>query len=569
MGYKIFFVYQSDTEDKFNKGFIHQASLDAIKRLKTEGFDVEFDYGFKNTPGTPILIDEMLKKNDEADMVLVDLTFTSSKTWFFAKKCSRSGKYFAYTSEKEEKLSSNPNVLLETGYAWANKGTYRTLAIMNTAYGHPNELSVDLNGFRWGITYQLDETNYEERKSIRKELIENLYKAFKDVLNSEASHQIKKWSPFRIGSQLEKDHVFPYKLTASFKEKLIDIREKLINYKGAIRITGVSGTGKSRLVFEVFRDNDGLEYDNNFEKILYYDLLGTGYGDISKQIADLISLDQQKIVVIDNCDFLLHEKISKDFKNTNIKLITINSVDSSIDTDSANIFIEEDISLEVNELLLKERFGEEHLDLLIDKVGSDLNKTIPILESNLDSKETGKDIFEFLEIIIGTSEKEKKALQFLTVISLFNYAGVTGHNTLELTNIKEIFFLEWKEEEIEQSIKILQEKRLIIRKGDFIIPSAFKEELVSYWWINDSKNINQLVKGIKEKDLLNRFIDQLINIIDSKTISKIMRELNSEDGVLQNNDFIDSSLGSQLLYKLATKEPEIVIDIVSQKIDRL
>ena len=114
-------------------------------------------------------------------MVLVDLTFTSSKNWVDATKFKFFNKEIRILDAKQkDKKSPNPNVLLETGYAWAQKGFYRTLAIMNNAFGDPDELPVDLQGFRWGITYHLNEKNYSERKQKRKDLSAALYKAIKE-----------------------------------------------------------------------------------------------------------------------------------------------------------------------------------------------------------------------------------------------------------------------------------------------------------------------------------------------------------------------------------------------------
>lgn len=253
MGYKVFFAYQSDIDDKFNKGFIHEASTSAIAKLKNEGYNIEFDYGFKKTPGTPILINEMLKKSDEADMVLVDLTFTSSKNTFLTKKINGFGKTLTYGKTIDDKLSSNPNVLLETGYAWAKKGTYRTLAIMNTAFGSPDDLSVDLKGFRWGIRYNLNQKNYANRKEIRSKLTKGLYDAFKASISAEPSYQIEKWKPIHIHEQWKNDHPFRFVMTTDLRSKILDLRDKLINYKGAIRYTGLPGSGKTRLILEVFQ----------------------------------------------------------------------------------------------------------------------------------------------------------------------------------------------------------------------------------------------------------------------------------------------------------------------------
>ncbi|WP_396146723.1 hypothetical protein [Flavobacterium sp.] len=228
MAYKVFFAFQMDIDDRFGKGFIQSAIEIAIQKFKTEGIDISLDFGFRGTPGTPLLIEEMLKKSSESDMVIVDLTFTSSKAWSEAKKIKIWGKEIKIKGKEllmldftQEKKSPNPNVLLETGYAWAKKGTYRTLVVMNEAFGAPDELPVDLKGFRWGITYDLNEGNYKARKEKRKILADNLYDAIKASIKSEALYLQEKLTPIYVKSEWDKDYNYPYFLTAKVKAKII------------------------------------------------------------------------------------------------------------------------------------------------------------------------------------------------------------------------------------------------------------------------------------------------------------------------------------------------------------
>jgi hypothetical protein len=199
MAYKVFFSFQMDTKDKYCKGFIQKAIEIAIQKFKSEGVEVSLDFGFRGTPGTPLLIEEMLKKSSESDMVIVDLTFTSAKEWLDAELIDEDATHQWLSIPKvSRKLSPNPNVLLETGYAWAKKGTYRTLAVMNAVFGSPDLLPVDLKGFRWGITYSLNDDNYSDRKSIRKDLSNDLYDAIKAAISSEAQYQQEKLKPIKL-----------------------------------------------------------------------------------------------------------------------------------------------------------------------------------------------------------------------------------------------------------------------------------------------------------------------------------------------------------------------------------
>lgn len=566
MGYKVFFAYQTDTEDKFNKGFIHQAALNAIQKLKDEGYDVEFDYGFNKTSGNPILINEMLKKNDEADLVLVDLTFTSSKSGFGVPKFNVLGHTIQKYKIEEDKFSPNPNVLLETGYAWSGKGQYRTLTVMNTAFGARSELPVDLKSFRWPIDYHLNEANYQDRKNVRKKLTEDLYKAFKNSLDSEASYQIEKWSPFKINTQLKSQHSYPFKLNPEIKNVISNLRNKIDNYRGPLRICGLEGVGKSRIVYEAFHKHEDLPFDENVHKVLYYDLLGTNYTDISKQVAELTTQNQHKIVVIDNCDFDVHKRLSNDFKNKNVKLITIKSVDHNSEIEKSNIFIGKSIALDINEALLEDRFQGAPLENLLEITKGNLNTTIPIIESDIANEDTNKNLTELYELIISEESINNGAIEVLCALEFVNHVRISGeYNNDELENFQSTFFPDLKIEQIRKMFEEFISKKLVLKKGDFVISKLEHKQLFDEWFID--KDFNLILKSLDYK-FISRFLNNIDEILDTEQTENLSNVLfNEENGILNDNEFFNSHKALLIQNHFTVKKPELVMKNIEDNID--
>ncbi len=58
-------------------------------------------------------------------------------------------------ANKKGKAMPNPNVLLELGYAAAKLGWDRLVLVMNTNYGHPEELPFDLRNRRFPLTFKI------------------------------------------------------------------------------------------------------------------------------------------------------------------------------------------------------------------------------------------------------------------------------------------------------------------------------------------------------------------------------------------------------------------------------
>lgn len=569
MAYKVFFSFQMDTEDKYGKGFIQTAIEIAIQKLKDESIEVTLDFGFRKTPGTPLLIDEMLKKSTESDMVIVDLTFTSAKEWLDAELLDEDDTHSWFGVLKgKRKLSPNPNVLLETGYAWAKKGTYRTLAVMNDAFGTPEDLPVDLEGFRWGITYNLNETNYNTRKAVRKELANNLYNAIKDAINAEASHQIEKWSPFKINQQLDRYHSYSYVITPELEGIIKKLRSFLINYKGTIRIAGVPGSGKTRLVYEVFRKNDNFEADELENSILYYDLKGTTYQDISNKVADLTNLNQLKVVIIDNCSEEIHERIAKDFFSTELRLVTIEPNSTKREKVFPNIFIDENIRKTVFDNIFNFKFPSTNVSQLYNTLDGDLNKLVSVFTSDIEEEDIVKSVINLLVKIIGQNKVDLGAVKLLIAISLFEKVGISGSYIYQMEVIRTTF-VKCTKEILNELISFLDSKDLITLKGDYILANAFEEELIDHWKSQALENINEIVLNVSNNSLWSNFSDKFFDVLKNDDSGDYINSLNSREGVLKDNSFIDTNEGGEFVNLLADYFPSIAQEVIKSKIERL
>jgi hypothetical protein len=83
--------------------------------------------------------------------------------------------------------TSNPNVLIEYGYALAHPGSERIVAVMNDAYGKPTNVDLPFNlaHMRFPITYTLVESASEEdRKTARSALTKSFEGALRTIFES-------------------------------------------------------------------------------------------------------------------------------------------------------------------------------------------------------------------------------------------------------------------------------------------------------------------------------------------------------------------------------------------------
>ena len=575
MGYRIFYSYQSDVEKKLNHAFIRDAINDAIARI-TEFSIGSLIEGFYGVGGNPPLAQVMFDQSKGSDIFIGDVTFTSSKIWQSqGVKVEEDANTYLIEIDKPINLkpAPNPNVLLEAGYSWALKSHYRTILVLNEAFGRPSELPVDMQGLRWPITYNLCETRYNKASKQKKEkdnLVNALEFAIRDAINSSIEYQIKRWRPLVINNNWKKDHKYKYQLTTLVRNKIIDLRNAILKGSNPVRVCGLEGCGKTRLVLEVFQKNDDLDYHELNEQIIYHDYESALSGDISKQLAELIDIDQFKVFIADNCSIENHNKLSKLFKNTKVKLVSINTIKNFDENDGATLLFDEDITFEIFENVINNKYPTAPVQEVTDKFKNNLEKFIPLIEAGMQEQDIDKSSIELLTILLEEKNVEKGAIKLLTAISLFEKIGISGRYVNEIECIRETFIgRELTNKKIDELIELLKSKSLVTIKGDYVIANGFKNELIRYWKIEPIEDVNTIVLNVSENNLWHHFSDKFFEFLKNDESSEYLASLTSEGGILRNIEFIDKSEGGEFLILMADYFQELVLEILTSKEERL
>ena len=162
MSSMVFYSWQSDLPNSTNRGFIHQALERAAKDIKgDETISVEpvIDRDTSGVPGSPDIAATILSKIDNCDVFACDVSIINH--------------------DSKNRLTTNPNVLIELGYALKRLGWNRVIMIFNTEFGEVEDLPFDLRMKRV-ITYSEKKKN-QDRASERKKLQKQLTNALKVI----------------------------------------------------------------------------------------------------------------------------------------------------------------------------------------------------------------------------------------------------------------------------------------------------------------------------------------------------------------------------------------------------
>jgi len=129
----IFFSWQSNSEQKYNRNFLKGHIEHVTKRLPFEP-QYTYDEATRGLPGTPDIPSSIFSKIEKAAVALFDVSIVKRL--------------------KRNTGAINSNVAIELGFAAHAIGWNRIICIMNTTWGEPELLPFDLKQRRFPLTYQ-------------------------------------------------------------------------------------------------------------------------------------------------------------------------------------------------------------------------------------------------------------------------------------------------------------------------------------------------------------------------------------------------------------------------------
>lgn len=159
---KIFYSWQSDLPNASNRGFIEKALenvSDKLKKDKAIEIEPSLDRDTAGVPGSPEIVATILKKIEDADFVICDITIINGA--------------------HADRPSPNPNVVFEVGYALRALGSERVLLVLNTEFGAVEKLPFDLRPRRI-LQYSMA-AEAADRATERKKLENSLLEAIRAI----------------------------------------------------------------------------------------------------------------------------------------------------------------------------------------------------------------------------------------------------------------------------------------------------------------------------------------------------------------------------------------------------
>ena len=575
MDIKLFFSWQLDTDSKklHQTAFIRTCIQTAIAKVNKElkHVNIEYQEGVKGVSGAPDIVPEIEERISKCHIFIGDLTFINQET--------RIIKFLKKIFGIKHKTTSNPNVIRESSLFMARPFMkYQGFYVLNSVFGNPvedeSQMFFDQRGKRFPLSFALKQYTDNVPELIyqkeQKKFISALTGAIRECAEQAVFHLGEDIKPFLTWESHKSISGFD---GGYIQDGLEQYLEKIKGNKENLRISGLSGLGKTRMVMEAF-NNKNVKY-----LYAYIDCQANNYELILEKLPFMFEHYKEMVLILDNCDIALHDRIIRIKKSNHASnpIITIyNEPDENSNSFSTPLRLQKELNAVVEKII--ERFSQfykpEDKEKLLDLAGG-----IPMMAQLLvEGLRNGGPIgvvsdTVLMNKILGTNETSDDR-KIMRTLSLFDFIGFEKdlHKELEfIATTKCITSIDKNNEVLVQDfdrvvLKYLKRK-IIERKGRLICirPTPIALYLISEW-IEQCTDVRLLavIKAIQEseiaKPLTDSFADQFRYMGHNERARIMLNKLLGENSPFGNAEVINTDLGSRLFRSFVEVNPEAVAD---------
>lgn len=392
-----------------------------------------------------------------------------------------------------------------------------------------------------------------------KDTNDSSFKALKKFILSTDS--IKKYSndsaiPYDKWRRHDRKHHSPLVQDENRMSAADTINETLASESPLVRLTGLSGLGKSRLV---------IEYINaikiNEEDIIIFDAT-LHVKDIKTCIDKIIKETAEGFIVIENCPVDLHNYISRELLHAGClaKIITIAFGHDEVES-SVHVKLQTLKTSSINQLIqnILPDFKPKQIERIANFVEGYPLLAVLISERYREDGILNGEVTEkaFVERLLNCSgQLSPEQLSVFTTCSLFDVFAVEGENSEDAEFI--YTFSEAKRRDFDDVINQFEEREIINRVGKFarIVPKPLAVTLAATWWENSLEGSKIRLINNMPDSLLGSFCNQIKYLDNSQKVIDFVEGLCSRYSPFGQAELLLSKRGSKLFRALVEVNPK-------------
>jgi hypothetical protein len=363
---------------------------------------------------------------------------------------------------------------------------------------------------------------------------------------------------FDLWSKYEDIFHVPFAPVVSRQHIISILKSKLVNPRSCFRIMGLSGLGKTRIAYQSFCEDDLLK-----NLVVYVD--ANHAPQIDALVADWVSLSLEAILVVDNCEYRLHERLVNEVRRADSK-ISLLSLDYNFDTVSAQTKTFTLEALDDSELLqllnpiYKDRLPD--LDRITSFAQGFPQMAVLLAEARLiEDPRIGELSEDELanKLLWSRGENENTDyLKILQVCSLFDVFGIEKEEECQLKFISKIVGLEI--DTVFECVQKYSKRGLIDRRGRFgqVVPKPLAIRLAGQWWTKTRVEKQKFFIDDVPAGMLQGFCDQVEKLDFHPNVKALTEKLCGPQGPFGQAEVILSDRGSRLFRAFVNVNPDTI-----------
>lgn len=383
------------------------------------------------------------------------------------------------------------------------------------------------------------------------------------------SKEISPFSTIKESVQRYKPKWFDCEFIES--QKTIEIKKELKDpQNNTIRFMALSGMGKTRIVFDSFKDDEEIYYCRDSECKESFELL--------------VSKNSTRVIIVDNCPIEKANEFHQFIEdmNSSVKLITIYNVNIPKEKRIDGVVLEleyKDTEEIVDKLIQREQIADEITRMLI----KERSGNIPLMALHLINAYKKNGNFEIDEkntilpkLLNGSSrttldENKEKIIRSLALFEPLGYQGDVSDEFDFVSSEGDIHKIRMDQKNIDGLFKDNIDYYLGLQileingKCIHVRPKPLAEWLTEAWLDDYGKSFADVYKKIESLDpeLSKRLINALSNRLSEMTMSTRAKQLfdkynNPDDGFFHDERIAFSKSGSRLFLSMSLVSPVMV-----------
>lgn len=338
--------------------------------------------------------------------------------------------------------------------------------------------------------------------------------------------------------------------------QMSELKERLLEPKYCARINGLSGLGKTRTAFELFKQNELLQ-----KLVVYIDAANSS--NIAGLVSDFVNLGLSGVLVVDNCDNELHVQLQKEVQRTD-SLLSLLSLDFNLErvSSTTEITLQPFTDGEIRQILAPiyaERIPE--LDRIVRFAQGYPQMAVLLAEARLnEEKEFGSLTDDSIanKLLWGANgrvnERDEIILKGCALFDRFGFDSEVSYEYQYIASKLQDITLE----DFHDCVKRFTERGLIDRRGRYaqLVPKPLAIRLAAQWWRRSRPETqSDLIDSIPES-LIGSFCDQIEKLDFLPEVKDLTEALCGKNGPFGQAEAILSVRGSRLFRSFVNVNPE-------------